>query len=50
MTKREKVILNAIRDLITFGLITFAMLYARDLMQTVKYGFMLLAITVINKK
>lgn len=28
----------------------FAMLNARDLMQAVQYGFMLVAMTIINKK
>ena len=50
MTEKEEVLLNAIKDIIIFGSLTFAMLYARDLMQAVKYGFMLVAMTIINKK
>ena len=50
MTEKEEVLLNAIKDTIIFGFITFAMFYARDLMQTVQYGFMLVAMTIINKK
>lgn len=50
MTKREKILLNVITDLVSFVLITYAMLFAKDLIQTVKYGFMLVAITIINKK
>jgi len=50
MTEKEEVLLNAIKDIIMFGSLTFAMLYARDLMQAVQYGFMLVAMTIINKK
>lgn len=50
MTGKEEVLLNAIKDIIIFVSLTFAMLYARDLMQAVQYGFMLVAMTIINKK
>lgn len=50
MTKKEKVLLNAIMDITSFGLFTFALLSTKDIIQTVKYGFMLLAITIVNKK
>jgi len=50
MTEKEEVLLNAIKDIIMFVSLTFAMLYARDLMQAVQYGFMLVAMTIINKK
>lgn len=50
MIKKEEVLLNTIKDTIMFVSITFAMFYARDLMQTVKWGFMLVAMTIINKK
>lgn len=32
MNEKQEVILNAIKDLIIFVFLTFAMLYARDLM------------------
>lgn len=50
MTEKEKILLNAIKDLIIFVSITFAMFYARDLMRVVQCGFMLVAMTIINKK
>jgi len=50
MTEKEKILLNAIKDLIIFVSLTFVMLNARDLMQAVQYGFMLVAMTIINKK
>lgn len=50
MTEKEKIILNTIKDIILFVSLTFAMLNARDLIQTVQYGFMLVAMTIINKK
>lgn len=50
MTEKEKVLLNVIKDIILFVSLTFAMFYARDLMQTVKCGFTLVAMTIINKR
>lgn len=50
MTEKEETILNVIKDIILFVSLTFAMFYARDLMQAVQCGFMLVAMTIINKK
>jgi len=50
MTEKEKILLNAIKDIMLFVSLTFAMFYARDLMQAVKCGFLLVAMTIINKK
>jgi len=50
MTVKEELLLNAIKDIIIFGSLTFSIFYSRDLLQTVKYGFMLVAMTIINKK
>lgn len=50
MIKKGMVLLNAIADLIVFVCLMSAMLYAKDLMQTMKYGFVLLTMTIIKKK
>ena len=50
MTDKEKIILDGIRELATFTVFACALFYAKDLMETVKYGFLFLVITLMNKR
>lgn len=50
MTEKEEALLKAIRDIMMFVLLTFAMFYAKDLIRVVQYGFMLIVMTILNKK
>lgn len=53
MTEKEETILNVIKvikDIILFVSLTWVMFDARDLMQAVQSGFLLVAIMIINKK
>ena len=50
MTEKEEALLKAIRDIVMFVSLTFAMFYAKDLVRVVQHGFMLVVMTIINKK
>ena len=50
MTEKEEALLKAIRDIMMFALLIFAMFYAKDLIRVVQYGFMLIAMTILNRK